>query len=673
MNRQLKPASRLTIVFILAIVLSGSILTYFSINNISNLKELTEKRILEEERELSSRFSAALQAEIKAITADFAQETDRPGTIRELLIETAADREYIIQPFILDQDGRFIFPNFAGITEILPEPEFSDRYLTAFRQGEEAEFAQQDLSDAGTFYRTALLSASSASDSAMVLNALGRIAVKAGEFEEALTRYSKIVTDYYLLLDDNGFPYAYYALPQLLKLTNGEDAENMVQTISFCLEKMEEGAIPLSDYSEELLIILTEWMKENTLSDTVKTSRIDQSINSLNARIYFVNEYGDELAGLLKNENPETYYSAGNDFRIINAYSGSNREFFLINTVMKHPAGFLFDRQRLFDMIAEAGLQDGLEFDYIIEFPGGYVSRTEGQRLVHSSQLSPWFPGQILRIGPEDEDLVSDLIRRRSWIYGIASMLLLVAMFLGVALILRDIAREKHLASLRSDFISNVTHELKTPLTSIRMYAESLMMGRIRSDPGQKNYLSVVINESERLKRMINNILEFSKMEKARQEYHPVETSLPDILHSAINDMNYWLEEKKFSMVTEIETDIRVKVDPEKFHQVYANLLSNAIKYSAGPGRIYVRLYKNSDAVISEVEDEGIGIPEDQLTKIFEEFYRVERQDHGEITGTGLGLTVVKEIVKAHGGKIKVESRVGKGSKFSVILFPSRT
>ena len=201
------------------------------------------------------------------------------------------------------------------------------------------------------------------------------------------------------------------------------------------------------------------------------------------------------------------------------------------------------------------------------------------------------------------------------------------------------------------------------------MYAESLMMRRVKSVSGQRKYLSVVVNESERLKRMINNILEFSKMEKARQEYHPVETNLSEILYATILDINYWLEKKGFNLSTEIDREIVVKVDPEKFYQVYSNLLSNAIKYSGDSRKIYVRLYENSDSVITEVEDEGMGIEVDKQTRIFEEFYRIENHESGNITGTGLGLTVVKEIVEAHKGKISVQSEFGKGSKFSVILF----
>jgi two-component system phosphate regulon sensor histidine kinase PhoR len=250
-----------------------------------------------------------------------------------------------------------------------------------------------------------------------------------------------------------------------------------------------------------------------------------------------------------------------------------------------------------------------------------------------------------------------------------ASFLLLVTMLLGIVLTLSDISREKRLARLRSDFISNVTHELKTPLTSIRMYAESLMMKRIKTDSGRHKYLSVVINESERLKRMINNILEFSKMEKARQEYHPVETNLSDILQSSILDMRYWLDKEGFNLRLEIEEGIKITVDPEKFYQVYTNLLSNAIKYSGDARNIYVRLYRSSESVVTEVEDEGIGIADDKLAKIFEKFYRIDNHESGNITGTGLGLTVAREIVEAHHGKIRVESEIGKGSRFSVILY----
>jgi signal transduction histidine kinase len=165
---------------------------------------------------------------------------------------------------------------------------------------------------------------------------------------------------------------------------------------------------------------------------------------------------------------------------------------------------------------------------------------------------------------------------------------------------------------------------------------------------------------------MINNILEFSKMEKGKPEYHFANSNLASILDEAIHEMNYWLEKEQFEVVTELDKTIYAEVDAEKMKQVIGNLLSNAIKYSTDTKKIFIRLFKKSELVCIEVEDRGIGIPEDQLSRIFEQFYRIEQKEG--ISGTGLGLTVVKEIIEAHHGTISVSSEIGKGSKFVIML-----
>ena len=509
--------------------------------------------------------------------------------------------------------------------------------------------------------------ASGSSDSARSLNALGRIAVKLNDSDNALNRYNTIILNHPSLSDENGYSYVYYALYQIFK-NIGLANKREIPVLESALEKMTLGAIPLNYSTQDLLGLITDWLKENSFNSG-KSLYLNGLVTNINYQLQFTEKYGNELSGLLAKDNPGySYYSGGNGFKIVNLFSGNNQEFYLLNTDLEDPAGFLVDRNKLFDTILKTDLQQDFNFTYIIEFPGGYLLNNNEQNLIYSSQLNPFFPGQLIQIKLENENLINDLVRRRSWIYGIASLLLLLAMMLGVALILRDISREKRLARLRADFISNVTHELKTPLTSIRMYAESILMGRIKSASAQNDYLSVVVNESERLKRMINNILEFSKMEKHKQEYHHVETRLSDILQKSLNDMNYWLEEKGYKLKTEIDSDITLQVDTDKLHQVYTNLLSNAIKYSGDSRNIFIRLFRNSNEVITEIADEGIGIAKEDEEKIFEEFYRVDRQESGDITGTGLGLTVAREIVEGHGGKILVESEIGKGSKFIVIL-----
>jgi len=666
MNHKFIPASRLTIIFILAVVLSGSVLTYFSINNISNLKELTEKRIIEEQRELYARFSSALQNRIETVTAGLVNESGQTVLVRDSLINRAVAFDFIIQPFILKNNGQFIYPNFAGIPERVQRPVHWERFSATFREGETAEFAEKDAAKAKKFYLLSLNYSTGKNDSVKALNALGRIAVKLNDAENASTSYSLIALNYFSVSDENGFPYVYYALPQLLKIPGSGNSERIVQVIEFSLEKMASGFISLNYSTEELLILVTGWLKGNAFNNPEQLSHINELIACLNKQLQFVNIYGNELTGLLEKNNWDNYYTTGNDFKIVNSSSGDGKEFFLINTSTDDLAGFLLNRNKLFDTLVKADLQEGFDFDYLIEFPDRYSANNDGSNLIYSSQLNPFFPGQLIRIKLGDEDLISDIVIRRSWIYGIASVLLLVAMSLGVVLILRDIAREKHLARLRSDFISNVTHELKTPLTSIRMYAESLMMGRVNSDQLQKEYLSVVVNETDRLKSMINNILEFSKMEKGKPEYHFISSNLASILKSAIQEMNYWLEKEGFDVVTELDDKIYAEVDPEKIKQALGNLLSNAIKYSTDTKKISIRLFQQSDHICIEVEDQGIGIPEDKLSRIFEEFYRIEQKE--SISGTGLGLTVVKEIIKVHNGIISVTSEIGKGSKFVIIL-----
>lgn len=669
MNHTLKPASRLTIVFILAVILSGSILAYFSINNISNLKKLTEKRILEEQRELSDRFSTAIADNLEKVTGGISNQNILPGNMKDSLLKRAGEFVFVMQPFILGNGGQFIYPNFTGIPQISFTKMISKRSVSVFAAGEKAEFNEKNLRKARNNYLLSLNYSSGRSDSVKALNALGRVSGKLNNIEDATYHYTSIITDYSDIIDANGFPYVYYALQQLLKITDPDNYEKILPAIQLCLEKMETGSTPLNYNTEELLNIVSDRLKDFTFSYPGDSVNISRLVTGIRQQSKFISIYGEELKEFLIKFNPDIYPAAGNDFILAKSVSGTGEEYFLINTDFENPAGFLISREKLFDAVLKTDLQPGLEFAYKIEFPVTNNLNSNGNNLVFSSQLTPWFPDQLIEIKLVDENLIKDFVKRRSWIWGFASVLLLVAMCLGVALILRDIARERNLARLRTDFISNITHELKTPLTSIRMFAESLLMGRIKSANSQKDYLSVVVNESERLKRLINNILEFSKMEKEKQEYHLVEVRLSDILLSAVSDMNYWLEEKGFTLMTEIERNIIVSVDPDKFHQVYTNLLSNAIKYSGDSRKISLRLFRNSNEVITEVEDEGIGIAKDNLAKIFEEFYRVEQRESGDITGTGLGLTVAREIVESHGGKILVDSKIGKGSKFSVILY----
>ena len=255
MNHKLKPASRLLIVFILAVVISGSLLTYFSINNISNLKELTEKRILEEERELYVRFSLAMQNTIESVTLGFSNEINPPDVLKDSLIKIAIENDFITLPFILKNNGSFLYPNFAGLAENLPAPKFSKRFKSSFRRGEEAEFAKQNPKTAKKHYLSSLNYSTGSSDSVKSLNALGRVSVKLKEYEETIGFYKLIILNNFRETGGDGLPYVYYAIPQLLKISNPGNCEKILPLVEFCLEQMKMGSIPLNFNTEELLLL----------------------------------------------------------------------------------------------------------------------------------------------------------------------------------------------------------------------------------------------------------------------------------------------------------------------------------------------------------------------------------------------------------------------------------
>ena len=361
MKSRFKPVTRLSVIFILAIVLSGSILTYFSINNISNLKELTEKRIIEEQRELYSRFSAVLQNKIDTITTGI---TNESGLIKDSLIKRAAGFDFIIQPLNIKRDGQFIFPNFEGIPERVKVPSFPEQFKSSFLEGEKAEFVENDFREAKENYLSCLYDARGSSDSVKSLNALGRIAVKSNDFENAIACYGLIITNYSSVSDENGYPYFYYALPQLLKIPGAGNSEKIIPVIKFSLEKMVLGQISLNYSTEGLLIQITEWLKGNTLNNSQKLSYLNEFVSGINKQLLFVNNYRGELTELLGKTNLNGYYLANNKFRVIKSFSGNNQEFFLINSDLNDPAGFLIDRNKLFGELVKADLLEGFEFDY---------------------------------------------------------------------------------------------------------------------------------------------------------------------------------------------------------------------------------------------------------------------------------------------------------------------
>jgi signal transduction histidine kinase len=282
------------------------------------------------------------------------------------------------------------------------------------------------------------------------------------------------------------------------------------------------------------------------------------------------------------------------------------------------------------------------------------------------------FSGLILGIklrGTTIASISAHFLRTSFLVLGALSFL----MGAGLILTYRNVARELALAKLKSDFVSNVSHELRTPLALIRLYAETLELGRISSTGKQQEYYEIIRKESERLTSLINNILDFSRIESGKKEYSFRETNVADLVRTTLESYRFEIEQNGFEFDQKIDSDVPpLWVDREAIARSLLNLVNNAVKYSSNEKYLGVRLYRHSNGVNLEVVDHGIGIPAKEHLKIFEKFYRVGDPLVHNTKGSGLGLSLVRHIVKAHGGEVAVESAPGKGSRF-IITLPLQT
>jgi len=286
------------------------------------------------------------------------------------------------------------------------------------------------------------------------------------------------------------------------------------------------------------------------------------------------------------------------------------------------------------------------------------------------SQSSWYLPGIEFSIQLRSatiDSLVRERSKRENYIF--AGVLLIV--FLGILFIIISIRKEILLSEMKSEFVSNVSHEIRTPLALISLYAETLLLKRVKTEEKETEYLSVIQLESNRLSEMVTRILSFSKMEKNKRTYHCSEIDLNDLIEEVIYSYSPHLK----AMNVEYKLDLEQKnpifsADREAVNECLINLLDNAVKYGRDSGKmVTVRTLLKNEKILIEVEDNGIGIAKNHQRHIFEKFYRVTKGNLAtKAKGSGLGLNIVKQIMEYHRGDVKVKSILGEGSCFSLIF-----
>jgi two-component system, OmpR family, phosphate regulon sensor histidine kinase PhoR len=288
----------------------------------------------------------------------------------------------------------------------------------------------------------------------------------------------------------------------------------------------------------------------------------------------------------------------------------------------------------------------------------------------YQSKKPLWlFPGYEIGVRLNDKSIQA-LSKERNKMNLLFILVADLLFIIGAVVVFRNIRKEIRLTRIKSEFISNVSHEIRTPLALISMYAETLDMGRVKTEEKKTEYYQVIYNEAQRLSGIVNHILSFSKIESGKRNYSFSKVSLNELVSRVMQSYSFHLKNKGFEYKFNINEDMPdISIDSEAIADAFINLLDNAIKYSTEKKEIEVITGMIDKYEFISVTDKGIGISKQEQKLVFDKFYRASVGNLAHVArGTGLGLTIVKNIVDAHKGKMELESTLGQGSTFRILL-----
>jgi signal transduction histidine kinase/tetratricopeptide (TPR) repeat protein len=566
-----------------------------------------------------------------------------------------------VELICLVEDRRLILPwdknrGLMDVKKFLSEPAFSQGIQAA----EKAEFASKNYVRAADLYNRLVTRSEIPSQKEYARLLLARSLYKAGRKAVAISQFRSVLSLSLKVTDEYGIPLSLYAAGRLLDLES-DPAKNyekilaaLREEVSRCLWLSPGACYQLRDL---LSTIIGKEIDESIRKNAVNLLQtVADQTHKMELALALQNDFLS--LGLLGNQGRLTpknrsLWAAYADLDWIICLSPVREDDSAVLTIVN--TGDLLNALRNDD-------------DFRKTIPIDFTLVSESRPAGFSP--GPSYKGIRVKYAEDQDRLFADPWILRPVFYLVALCLILGITLMGAYFLWRDVRREVRMSEMRSQFVSSVIHELKTPLTAIRMFAETMRMGRSRNPQTQAEYLDTIINESERLTRLLNNVLDFSKIGQGKKIYRPEKTSLYEIIRSAAKAVEYPLSQQGFTLKVRTEEGIpEAYVDKDAIKQALLNLLSNAMKYSGDSRDITLSLRKGKGGARIVVRDFGIGIAPQEKEQIFEKYYRISSPENERIVGTGLGLAMVAHIVRAHGGRIELDSRPGEGSTFS-ILFP---
>ena len=633
--------------FLGLIIVPAGVLTFLSLRAVFD----EQRGALADLRLQVPGLSAALGDRLRTIQAELSDsDAFRPAI--------AADHPDIVLAFSLGSDGDFSRPRVLRPVLLERSPAFA----AALGRGEQLELGATDPAAAAIAYRAALAAAASDAETAEALNALGRAALAAGDTAQASDTHRRL-SQYAGVLDaDGAHPLTLSTQRQALSAGDGSGGRT-VGLVESWVRAVLADEMPLHPGTRLAVDALRPVLRR-------RPRRIDwpalvADLDRIAHRADFTANYDRLLETAAV--RPEATYLCG--------MGPEGRTLFAVMRPRAdgEAAGLLMDLEVLADDILASPAAVSLRrsgFGLALFDTDGTADfeRRHGEATRLVSPASSTVYRLNLGVFTRDEPFVFEHYRNRSALLVGGIALLAAAIGLGVWVLMRETAREVETARLRSDFVANVSHELRTPLTAIRLYAETLLIGRVRPGEQQRDYLQTVMRESQRLSRMVDNILDFSRLESGRKTYDFADVDIGRVVGSVLEEFDPVFREQGFEIGVDLAPDLpTVRADSEALETATANLLANAVKYSPLERSIHIQARVEGASVVLDIADRGIGIPPGEHGTVFGEFRRATNAP-GTASGTGLGLALVAATARAHGGAVEALPRDGGGCVLRLTL-----
>ena len=694
---------RIPLIFFLGIGIPCLLLGYLAFRGIRNDQALLEKERTNEDRKVLELVTNSVEDKILKSEQAFLSVKTKSLEINQpdlfILLDSLKNQNPLVEEvFFSETSGDINLPAAkllylpGRITQSYSGSSLTPEFIRKIKEGQQSEFQEKNYQKALKSYQREFENVTDPQMKGELLTAIGRVQKKTGSFYDAEITYKKISLDYNHVQTAGGVPLGLAARSELSSLyLVTRDTLTAIKTFLNLYEDLVKGTWqldkaqydffsqhikesvedifpkvlltgPLQPFQNAFSLLKAEEDKQKNITERLLIFR-ENAVVEIKAKVISdSDQLGSSIKRFTLESGDQTYLVS-----LLNKFTGNESQG---NRIW----GLLLNTDYLRDSLLRQLIQN-------IVFSGKtrwMVKGRDDKTIMEAGDLfsgpvttginfKGGFPPWSVEIYQQSPDLFDTVLFSPRGIYFYMFFLLAGILIFGLIITNRIVAHELELSRMKSDFVSTISHEFKSPLSSIRQLSEMLQSGRIPSEEYRQQYYDVLVEQSERLSLLIDNILDFSKIEEGRKKFDFEMVDISILLEETVSIINDQVRHKNFNIQLNIERSLPlIMADRAALAQAITNLIDNAVKYSGESKNVLVRGFTDNQYLCITVKDFGIGIRKEEIEKVFERFYRGGDELTRTVKGSGLGLTLVRQIVEVHHGKVTVESEPGKGSMFTV-------